>query len=155
MKILNREKCALVSKLNPLELSIISFLWTLIPWWFCCKSTSLLMMNRQLFAKVITKLKTPPSLHGLQSRHWILLLVALLDYSNPIRPFIDTFATTSSSIAQLSIKYDKKSNVLPNNTNFGDALPSSLKDSNVSLKWKQWKSKELGTCSMACSILKG
>jgi hypothetical protein len=25
-----------------------------------------------------------------------------------------------------------------------DALPSSLINSNVSLKWKQWKSKELG-----------
>jgi hypothetical protein len=25
-----------------------------------------------------------------------------------------------------------------------DALPSSLIDSNVSLRWKQWKSKELG-----------
>jgi len=34
-----------------------------------------------------------------------------------------------------------------------DALPSFLIDSNVSLKWKHWKSKELGTRSLAHSTL--
>jgi hypothetical protein len=36
-----------------------------------------------------------------------------------------------------------------------NALPSSLIDSNVNLWWKQWKSKELGTHSLARNILKG
>jgi hypothetical protein len=34
-----------------------------------------------------------------------------------------------------------------------DALPSFLIDSNVNLKWKQRKSKELGTHSLACNTL--
>jgi len=39
------------------------------------------------------------------------------------------------------------------NLSLSDALPSSLIDSNVSLKWKQWKSKELGTHSLIRSIV--
>jgi hypothetical protein len=39
---------------------------TFAPWWFCYKSTPLLTMNLKLFVKVITKLKTFLSLHGLQ-----------------------------------------------------------------------------------------
>jgi len=34
-----------------------------------------------------------------------------------------------------------------------DVLSSSLIDSSVSLKWKQWNNKELGTCSLAHSTL--
>jgi hypothetical protein len=66
MKILNYEKCALVLKLNPLELGIITFLQIPTPWWSYYKSTSLLVMNLKLFVKIFTKLKTPSSLHGLQ-----------------------------------------------------------------------------------------
>jgi len=36
-----------------------------------------------------------------------------------------------------------------------DALPNSFIDLNVSLKWKHRKSKELGTCSLACNTLRG
>jgi hypothetical protein len=36
-----------------------------------------------------------------------------------------------------------------------NALPSSLVDSNVSLKWKQWKNKELETRSLARNTLVG
>jgi hypothetical protein len=36
---------------------------------------------------------------------------------------------------------------------YSDTLPSSLIDSNVSMKWKQWKSKELGARSLAHNIL--
>ncbi len=36
-----------------------------------------------------------------------------------------------------------------------DALPSSLMDSNGSLKWKQQKSKDLGARSLACNTLGG
>jgi len=53
-------------KVEPLKLGIIAFIQTLVLWWFCCKSTLLLMMNMKLFAKVFTKLKTHSSLHGLQ-----------------------------------------------------------------------------------------
>ncbi len=66
MKISNCKRCGLIFKLNPLELDIITFLWTPTPWWFCCKSTPFLVMNPKLYAKVFTKLKTLPSLHGLQ-----------------------------------------------------------------------------------------
>jgi len=36
---------------------------------------------------------------------------------------------------------------------FSDALLSSLIDSNVNMRWKQRKSKELGTCSLAHNTL--
>jgi hypothetical protein len=36
-----------------------------------------------------------------------------------------------------------------------DTFPSSLRHSNVSLRWKHRKSKELGTCSLIHNILKG
>jgi hypothetical protein len=36
---------AFILKLNPLEVGIIEFLWTFIPWWFCCRSISLLVMS--------------------------------------------------------------------------------------------------------------
>jgi hypothetical protein len=35
-------------------------------WWFCCKSTPLLVMNLKPSMKVVTRLKTPPFLHDLQ-----------------------------------------------------------------------------------------
>jgi hypothetical protein len=66
MKILNREKCAFILKLNPFELDIIAFFRIPALWWFCYKSTLLLVMNLKLSVKVFTKLKTPPSLYGLQ-----------------------------------------------------------------------------------------
>ncbi len=34
-------------------------------WWFCYKLTSFLMMNLKLSLNIFTKLKTPPSSHGL------------------------------------------------------------------------------------------
>jgi len=34
-----------------------------------------------------------------------------------------------------------------------DTFPSSLINSNVSMRWRQWKSKELGAHSLACSTL--
>jgi hypothetical protein len=66
MKTLNRERCALILKLMPLEFGIIAFFRTLTPWWFCYKSTPLLVMNPKPSMNVVTKLKTPPSSHGLQ-----------------------------------------------------------------------------------------
>jgi hypothetical protein len=38
----------------------------LTPWWICCKLTSLLAMNLKSCMKVVTRLKTPSSSHGLQ-----------------------------------------------------------------------------------------
>ncbi len=52
-------------EVEPLELGTIVFLRTLAPWWFCCKSTSLLVMNLKPSMKVITKLKTLLFSHGL------------------------------------------------------------------------------------------
>jgi hypothetical protein len=66
MKIPNRKRCAIILKLNPVELGIIAFFQTLAPWSFCCKSISLLVMNLKSYVKVVTKLKTLLSLHGLQ-----------------------------------------------------------------------------------------
>jgi hypothetical protein len=53
MKNPNLERCALVLKSNPFEPSSIIFLWTFAPWWSCCKSTPLLVMNLKLSVKVI------------------------------------------------------------------------------------------------------
>ncbi len=66
MKIPNRERCMLVLKLNPFKLGIIAFLQILAPWWFCCKSTPLLVMNLKSFMKVVTKLKILLSLQVFQ-----------------------------------------------------------------------------------------
>jgi hypothetical protein len=66
MKISNRERCTLVLKLNPLELGVIIILWTFVPWWFCYRSTPLIVMNLKLSMKFFMKLETPSSLYGLQ-----------------------------------------------------------------------------------------
>jgi hypothetical protein len=47
---------------SPLNLVLSHF----TPWWFYCKSTPLLVMSLKPFVKVVTRLKTPPSSHGLQ-----------------------------------------------------------------------------------------
>ncbi len=49
-----------------LSLVLLHFFQTLVPWWFCCRLTPLLVVNLKLFTKVFTKLKTLPSLHGFQ-----------------------------------------------------------------------------------------
>jgi hypothetical protein len=51
----------LSSSWTPSSLVISHFL---VPWWFCYRSTPLLVMKLKLFMRVFTKLKTPPSLHG-------------------------------------------------------------------------------------------
>ncbi len=78
---LNCKRCPLVLKLNPLELGIIAFFWTFVPWWFSYKLTLLLVMNLKLFVKVFTKLKTGCMVFN--SQRWTLLLVALSDSSTP------------------------------------------------------------------------
>ncbi len=65
-KNLNCKRCKLILKLIPLELSTTAFPWTLTPWWFCYKSTPLLVMNLEPSMKVVMKLKTLPFSHGLQ-----------------------------------------------------------------------------------------
>jgi len=82
MKILNHEKCVLVSKSDPLELGIIKFLWILVLWWFCYRSTLLLVMNLKLFAKVFTKLKTPQFLHGLQFLALDIIVGCVIQFVN-------------------------------------------------------------------------
>ncbi len=52
--------------IDPLKLDIIAFFRTLTPWWFCYKSTPLLVMNLKPFVKVVTRLRTFISSHGLQ-----------------------------------------------------------------------------------------
>jgi hypothetical protein len=59
------ERCTFFLKSIPFELGIISFLWTFASWWFCCKSTPLLVMKLKLSLKVVTRLKTDLSSHGL------------------------------------------------------------------------------------------
>jgi hypothetical protein len=54
------------SWIDPLKLGIIAFFRTFAPWWFCGKSTPLLLMNLKLYVKVVTRLKTPLSSHGFQ-----------------------------------------------------------------------------------------
>jgi hypothetical protein len=66
MKIPNLKKCALLLKLNPLELDTIVFLRTLAPWSFCYKLTPPLVMNPKPSMKVVTKLNILLSSHGLQ-----------------------------------------------------------------------------------------
>jgi hypothetical protein len=66
MKNLKFKRCAFILKLNPFEPGTIISLWTLTPWWSCCKSTSLLVTNLKLSMKVVTKLKILLSSHGLQ-----------------------------------------------------------------------------------------
>jgi len=51
---------------TPVRAWYIEFLWTLIPWWYCCRLLSFLAMNLKLFTKAFTKLKTPQFLHGFQ-----------------------------------------------------------------------------------------
>jgi hypothetical protein len=60
----------LILKLNPLELGIIGFFKIFIPWWVYCKSTLLLMMNPNPFAKVLIKSMTLRFSHG----HWFPVL---------------------------------------------------------------------------------
>ncbi len=59
-------KSAHSSWIDPLKLGIIAFFRTFPPWWFCGKSTPLLVMNLKSSMKVVTRLKTLLSLHGLQ-----------------------------------------------------------------------------------------
>jgi len=54
------------SWIDPLKLGIIAFFRTFAPWWFCGKSTPLLVMNLKLSMKVVTRLKTLLSSHGFQ-----------------------------------------------------------------------------------------
>ncbi len=66
MKTLNHERCVFILKLILLELGTIAFFWTFAPWWFCYKSTMLLVMNLKLSMKFVVRLKTPLFLHGIQ-----------------------------------------------------------------------------------------
>jgi len=74
-KILNRERCTFILKLNPLELDIMAFFRTLTPWWFCSKSTPFLVMSLNFFANVFMKLKVLPLHMVFNFRHWPLSLV--------------------------------------------------------------------------------
>jgi hypothetical protein len=71
MKIPNHERCTLILKLNPFEFGIITFLWTFILWWFCCKSTLLLVTLNPTNKTKDTSIFAWFSVPSIRHHHWL------------------------------------------------------------------------------------